>query len=62
MLVLEPAVKPRKAWGTSLQVIKPAMDSPALSPSFLREQAELRLITRSGFEQKHILTSQIGSL
>lgn len=49
-------------WSNSLKEIDlKLINKDAVKPEILEKTAELRLITRSGFEQKHIFTSQIAS-
>ena len=51
-----------RAWSNSLKEIDlKLINKDAVKPEILEKTAELRLITRSGFEQKHIFTSQIAS-
>lgn len=49
-----------QTWATTIRLADAAARELVLSPE--HGTAQLPLITRTGFEQRHIVTSQIGSL
>lgn len=49
-----------RRWATVVSTAGPETEALRLSPD--SGTATLPLITRTGFEQRHIVTSQIGSL
>lgn len=49
-----------RSWATVVSTAGPDTDVLRMSPD--HGTAQLPLITRTGFEQRHIVTSQIGSL
>ncbi|GGJ75335.1 hypothetical protein GCM10010123_01690 [Pilimelia anulata] len=54
------SVMTTRRWATVVSVAETAAHELKESPN--NSAAQLPLITRTGFEQRHIVTSQIGSL